>query len=64
MISTNRGMLKVVVEGLGDLSRRVVFLGGVTVDLYATDPGSSQVRPTLDVDCIVEMATLNTQCLE
>jgi predicted nucleotidyltransferase len=59
MMSTNRAMLRVVVEGLGDLSRRVVFLGGATVDLYATDPGAPQVRPTLDVDCIVEMASLN-----
>ncbi|MEG6504311.1 hypothetical protein [Nitratidesulfovibrio sp. 1201_IL3209] len=42
---------------LGDLADEVVFVGGASVALLLTDPAAPDVRPTLDVDVIVEAAT-------
>lgn len=42
---------------LGDLRDEVVFLGGATVGLLITDPAVAAVRPTKDVDVIVEVAS-------
>lgn len=63
MNQENRDRLFVVARGLGALADRVVFLGGATVDFYATDPGASDVRPTLDVDCIIEIASIREMAL-
>jgi hypothetical protein len=38
---------------LGDLVSELVFVGGTAVALYPLRPGTS-VRPTLDVDCVVD----------
>lgn len=57
MNGANRGRLKVVAKSLGDMCDHVVFLGGATVELYATSPAAPAPRPTLDVDCIVEVAS-------
>jgi hypothetical protein len=45
-----------VATALGDLRDRVVFVGGAVVALYALED-VSDVRPTVDVDCIVDVAT-------
>jgi len=50
-------MLETVAEGLGDMLNEVVFVGGSVVGLYATDPAASEVRPTDDVDCMVEVSS-------
>jgi len=43
---------------LKELDQEFVFVGGATVSMYATDPGiSGEVRPTDDVDVIVELAS-------
>ncbi len=42
---------------LGDLADEVAFVGGASVALLLTDPAAPDVRPTLDVDVIVEAAT-------
>jgi predicted nucleotidyltransferase len=57
MMRPNREMLKTVAQALGDLCNQLVFVGGATVDLYATNPGASAVRATLDVDCVIEIAS-------
>jgi len=57
MNGTNRERLKIVGRSLGDMCDNIVFLGGATVDLYGTSPAAPSPRPTLDVDCIVEVAT-------
>jgi hypothetical protein len=44
-------------RGLGDLVDQVVFLGGATTNLLLTDPAAPSVRPTLDVDVVVEVAS-------
>jgi hypothetical protein len=43
-------MLEVIAGGLQDLLDEVVFVGGATVALYATDPAAPEARPTDDVD--------------
>jgi len=50
--------LKAVGLALKNLGSDCVFVGGATVSLYATDPElATEVRPTDDVDVIVELAT-------
>ncbi len=49
--------LKVVARRLEPLPSKVVFLGGAVVGLLVTDPAGAAVRPTKDVDVVVEVAT-------
>lgn len=42
---------------LGKVSEQCVFVGGAAIGLILTDPAIADVRPTLDVDVIVELAT-------
>ncbi|KAF0231767.1 MAG: hypothetical protein FD177_2707 [Desulfovibrionaceae bacterium] len=42
---------------LGDLTSEVVFVGGAATALLLTDSAAPDVRPTLDVDVIVEVAS-------
>lgn len=57
MTVTNHQMLEDAVEHLSALLGEVVFVGGVTVELWITDPGSPPPRLTADVDVIVEIST-------
>ncbi len=49
--------LKLVARRLEPLPSRVVFLGGAIAGLLVTDSAGSAVRPTKDVDVVVEVAT-------
>lgn len=51
---SNLGRLIQAVEQLGDLARDLVFVGGCTTELFITDKGADYVRPTIDVDAIVQ----------
>lgn len=53
----NLEMLAVVAKGQGELKEKVAFVGGATIGLYLSDPGTSELRPTDDVDCLVEAAS-------
>ncbi|HEC41696.1 hypothetical protein LCGC14_3057250 [marine sediment metagenome] len=55
MPSPNIEMLQSVVKGLGELKEDLVFIGGVVAELYAKEPTVSDIRPTLDVDCIIKI---------
>jgi len=50
-------LLEFAAEALGDLLEGVVFVGGATVTLWITDPGAPPVRPTNDVDVVVEVVS-------
>lgn len=50
-------LLELATECLGPLVGEVVFLGGATLALWITDPGAPPVRPTNDVDVLVEVTT-------
>ena len=53
----NVELLELAAAALSDLLADVVFLGGATVELWITDPGAPPVRPTQDVDVVVEVTT-------
>jgi hypothetical protein len=57
MLSVNITMLQTVANGLGELNKDIVFVGGAVAELYANDPAASDIRPTLDVDCVIELRT-------
>jgi len=50
--------IKAVHQALKGLEQDYVFVGGATVSLYATNPGlATEIRPTDDVDIVVELAS-------
>ena len=53
----NRLRLRVVSQLLAGLDQDIVFVGGATVSLYVDSPTAVDVRPTDDVDVVVELAT-------
>ncbi len=53
----NLEMVKIVAEALGDLRDHVVFVGGSIIELYADHSVPEEVRPTEDVDLVVDIAT-------
>lgn len=57
MPSTNILMLQTVAKGLGELKDEMVFVGGSVAELYADNPAASEIRPTIDVDCVVEISS-------
>jgi len=57
MASANISMLQTVANGLGTLKNDMVFIGGAVAELYASNPAASDIRPTLDVDCVIELSS-------
>lgn len=55
----NIRMLQFIAEKLGNLRDELVFLGGCTTAIFIDEPGAPDVRYTLDVDCIVDVISLN-----
>lgn len=51
----NIACIKAVHSAFGDIASKVVYVGGATVSLYVDRP-AGQIRPTLDVDVLVELA--------
>ena len=51
-------MLRRVAEALRPLDVPVVFVGGATIALYLEPYAASQMRVTLDVDCVAATSTL------
>ncbi|MDX2065979.1 MAG: hypothetical protein SFX74_09580 [Fimbriimonadaceae bacterium] len=49
--------LEVMVHALDGLVTRFMVVGGAAVDLLISDPGAPSVRPTVDVDIVVEVAS-------
>ena len=57
MFSTNIEMLQIVANGLGKLRNSMVFVGGSVAELYVSNPAAADIRPTLDVDCVIELSS-------
>ncbi len=57
-MNLNRKILETVALGLGELLNHFIFVGGTVVELYASVVPQTSVRPTEDVDCVVEVASL------
>ncbi len=47
--------LEALARYLGSLADEVVVVGGAVVELLLTDPGSAPVRPTNDIDIVIEI---------
>ena len=56
--TSNLKMLEFVARKLRALNEEVVFIGGCTTALFINDPLSLDVRPTWDVDCIIDVLSL------
>ena len=54
----NRGIIKKIALALGELNEQVVYVGGATVGLYINDPAAEDVRPTMDIDISLSIATI------
>lgn len=54
----NLPILRLIANALGDLREDLVFVGGCAAGLLLTDPAAESIRPTRDVDAIVEAASL------
>lgn len=48
-------MIKIVAQRLNNLVNDIAFLGGATTGILITDPGVAEIRPTKDVDVIIEI---------
>ena len=53
----NAALLLSAVEKLVPLLDQIVFVGGCEAGLLIIDPGAAPIRPTIDVDAIVELAS-------
>ena len=54
----NLTRIKVVYDALEELGDQVIFVGGATVSLYG-DKVSGEIRPTDDVDILIELIDYN-----
>ena len=57
MASANIDMLQIVAIGLEEIKNDLVFVGGAVAELYVSDPASSDIRPTTDIDCLIELSS-------
>lgn len=56
----NLALIEIVADRLGDeLREQLVFVGGAVAGLLITDPAMPAIRPTDDVDLIVEVLALS-----
>lgn len=58
MANPNLALLVAIAQAMGSLCDQVVFVGGCATGLLVDDAGLMDVRPTEDVDAIVEVASL------
>lgn len=57
MVDPNRELFESVVRLLRPVLDELVFVGGCTTGLLITDPAASAIRPTKDVDVIVDVTS-------
>ncbi len=55
MADPNLELLRLAAQKMGDLVDDVVFVGGCVVGLLVTDAAAAEIRPTDDVDVIIEV---------
>ena len=57
MADPNRVLFESVVRLLAPVLDELVFVGGSTTGLFITDPAAGGIRPTKDVDAIVDVTS-------
>ena len=50
-------MLEKAANILRPLKQRIIFTGGATIALYLDEISAEDARPTIDVDCVLEIAS-------
>ena len=58
VLNPNIQMIEAAAEKLKTMTKEMVFVGGCATGLLLTDQAASPVRATIDVDVLVEAATL------
>ena len=51
----NINKVQIIAKALDTLKEHVVFVGGSVAELYAKSPELSDIRPTIDVDCVIDL---------
>lgn len=51
----NIGVIEDVAAALKDFKEQVVFIGGAVVSLYADDLAADEIRPTADIDMVINL---------
>ena len=51
-------LLQTIARGFGELTSKVIFVGGAVLDLYITDDAAPEFRPTGDIDCLLNLPAL------
>jgi hypothetical protein len=57
VVDPNRALFESVIELLVPVLDELVFLGGCATGLFITDPAAGGIRPTRDVDAIVDVTS-------
>lgn len=57
MADPNRALFESVIRLLTPVLDELVFVGGCTTGIFVTDPAASGIRPTRDVDAIVDVTS-------
>lgn len=57
MASESERAMAFVAQRFSSLGQRIVFVGGAVLSLLIDDPASTPVRPTDDVDIIVDVSS-------
>ena len=52
----NLALVAQVAKGLKELKDKMVFIGGAVISLYTDDPSADEIRPTSDIDMIINLA--------
>lgn len=50
--------ITLVSQALGELNDQIVYVGGAVAGFYADDSGAPELRPTKDIDIVVEIASV------
>ncbi|MBX3256614.1 MAG: hypothetical protein KF862_20930 [Chitinophagaceae bacterium] len=56
--SININIVAKIAGALKHLKKEVVFVGGAVISLYTDDPAADEIRPTMDVDVALNIASL------
>jgi hypothetical protein len=54
VVDPNRALFESVIRLLAPVLDELVFVGGCTTGIFVTDPAAGGIRPTRDVDAIVD----------
>jgi len=54
----NLKSIKIISDVLDDINNDVIYVGGAVVSLYIDDPAADDIRPTKDIDIVLEIASL------